>query len=562
MLFIVATTMLFGQTDYEKWKKAEAEKYKQWKDERDKAFSEFLKLEWKKFNAFKEQNLFDSPKPKKLPIAPPKPETKPELKPKAETKPEPKPEPKPETKPDVKPEAKPLPKPELKPEPKPEQKPEPKPELIPAPKPEPKPEPRPEPKPEPKPELKLEPKPDVKPEPKPESKPEPKPELKPEPKPEPKVVVDPKRNPSSVTLDFYEAKVPVQFDDGLNARLSGPPSGKTISEFWETMSRSNYEDYLKQAKAAKERMTLNDWGYCELLNKTAERLAPGSRNQSNLFVWFMLQKSGYQAKIGYSGDKIYLLLPTSNMLYGVPYYMFGTSDTKYYSISFDRSEKPQNVSMYSYEQSYPDATKLTGCRIDDAPSIQNDVQTRTLKFTHNASDYSIKVNFDRSAVKFYEYYPQTNFEVYFGAVPSMEATTTLLNELKPLIQGKSETEAVDFLLHFVQTAFEYKTDDDQFSREKPLFPEETLFYPASDCEDRSILFSYLVRKLLGLEVVGLDYPGHIATAVRFNGNVLGDQVTHQNKKFIICDPTYINADHGMCMPQFKNIKPGIIAMKG
>ena len=40
----------------------------------------------------------------------------------------------------------------------------------------------------------------------------------------------------------------------------------------------------------------------------------------------------------------------------------------------------------------------------------------------------------------------------------------------------------------------------------------------------------------------------------------GDYIIFQNEKYIICDPTYINADIGMAIPQFKNVKPKIIAL--
>ena len=91
-------------------------------------------------------------------------------------------------------------------------------------------------------------------------------------------------------------------------------------------------------------------------------------------------------------------------------------------------------------------------------------------------------------------------------------------------------------------------------------PEETLYYPSSDCEDRSILFSYLVTHLLGLRVIGLDYPGHIATAVQFHTPVAGKMVNYKNLQFTICDPTYVNADAGMCMPQFEHVEPKIISL--
>lgn len=535
LAMLIGTSISPAQDDYEKWKKEEADKYQQWKDARDKEFTEFLKTEWKAFKTFKEQTLFDTPKPKTLPVAPPRPATKPETKQKLQ------PGQKPEVKAESKPETKIVPIPESKAEPKPELKPESTPEV--------------------KPQPKVEPQPESKIESKPESKPLEKPIVKAEPAPGSNAIVDPVKNPNSMSLEFYEANVPLLYGNGLNAHLEGAPSGKTISAFWEAMSKSNYEDFIKQALLYKDRMKLNDWGYCEFLNKTAERLYPDSRNESNMFDWFMLTKSGYQTKIGYSGENIYLLLPTSGVLYGVAYYMFGNSNTKFYNVMFDRYEKPEISKLFSYDQDYPNATKLAAYQVDTAPRIRNDIQTKVLKFTHNGSEYTVKVEYDRSAVKFFEYYPQTDLEVYFDAVPSTDARTSLLDALRPLLKERSETESVDLLLHFVQTAFKYETDDEQFGREKPFFPEETLYYPGSDCEDRAVLFSFLVRNLLGLEVVGLDYPNHVATAVRFKGDVNGDQVVYQNRKFVICDPTYINADYGMCMPQFKNIKPGIIALK-
>jgi len=256
-----------------------------------------------------------------------------------------------------------------------------------------------------------------------------------------------------------------------------------------------------------------------------------------------------------------LLLPASNTLYAVAYYVFANSDQKFYNVLFDRFEKPRIAQLYSYDQDYPNATKLTGYQISSPPSIQPDTKAKTLKFVDNGSEYTVTVHYDQSSVKFYEYYPQTDLEVYFDAVPSNDARKSLLEAMRPFVQDKSETDAVNVLLHFVQTAFPYKTDDEQFGREKPFFPEETLYYPGSDCEDRAVLFSFLVRNLLGLKVVGLDYPNHVATAVRFSSNVNGDQVVVGNVIYTVCDPTYINADFGMCMPQFKKVKPGIIALK-
>ena len=123
----------------------------------------------------------------------------------------------------------------------------------------------------------------------------------------------------------------------------------------------------------------------------------------------------------------------------------------------------------------------------------------------------------------------------------------------------TEQQAVNFLLRFVQTSLKYETDSEQFGEENYLFPEETLFYPYSDCEDRAVLFAWLVRSLLKLDVIGLDYPGHVAAAVSFSEKVNGASIDYHGKTYVVTDPTYINARAGMVMPGYRQHKPRVIA---
>jgi hypothetical protein len=74
------------------------------------------------------------------------------------------------------------------------------------------------------------------------------------------------------------------------------------------------------------------------------------------------------------------------------------------------------------------------------------------------------------------------------------------------------------------------------------------------------LFSCLVRELLGLDVVLLNYPEHLATAVCFNEEVKGDYLLVGDKTYIICDPTYINARVGECAPKYKSISPTVVVL--
>lgn len=99
----------------------------------------------------------------------------------------------------------------------------------------------------------------------------------------------------------------------------------------------------------------------------------------------------------------------------------------------------------------------------------------------------------------------------------------------------------------------------QFGYEKSFYVEENFYYSANDCEDRAVLLAFLVRNLLHLDVHLLYYPGHEATAIRFSDqSIKGDGYVYQDgSKYIICDPTYIGAGVGQCMPEYENVKPKV-----
>jgi hypothetical protein len=379
------------------------------------------------------------------------------------------------------------------------------------------------------------------------------PKLGPECQPVPEA---PKTPEAAVTdkFEFFGEEVRIPSDPALKVRLNGPPGNRTIAAYWKQVGRTNFPPTVDHLLGLRERLRLNDWGYYQLLMQTAESLQ-GDDNAATLFCWFLLCKSGYKTKVGYSEGTVYLLVPTAQILYGIPYY--NLEGTRYYNFTyFKKAEKPGR--LYTYQDDYPGAEQPLRLLLEKPPAIRKDIAIRRLKFQYAGKSYEIPVTYNPNAIRFFATYPQTDLPVFFTAAIESEAEKSLLAGLGPIIAGKRETEAINIILRFVQTAFEYQTDEQQFGREKYLFAEETLFFPYSDCEDRSILFSYLVSRLTGLEVVGLHYPGHIATAVRFSEKVPGDQLVIGGKSYVICDPTFINADIGMAMPQFKTVTPEVI----
>ncbi|NQU85809.1 MAG: hypothetical protein HQ541_08620, partial [Mariniphaga sp.] len=174
--------------------------------------------------------------------------------------------------------------------------------------------------------------------------------------------------------------------------------------------------------------------------------------------------------------------------------------------------------------------------------------------------YSLNIKYNQNLINFYRDYPQVNINIYFDAAVSLETKESIVEGLKPIINNMTETEALSFLLYFVQTSFDYQTDEKQFNKEKFFFPEEVFYYPYSDCEDRSVLFAYLVKELLNNKVIGIEYPGHIATAVKLNQDSEGDYLVYDGEKYIIADATFENAPLGMTMPEYRGKEAKIIEL--
>ncbi len=358
-----------------------------------------------------------------------------------------------------------------------------------------------------------------------------------------------------VAFDFYGVPVSLAFDKKMAVRLGGKLSNKEVSRFWDELSRTDTDSLLKQLKAYRQELDLNGWGYAMFLHRAGYQLFGKRENEALLFTWFVLSKEGYDARVGFSGNTVLLMLPTEKEVFGLPFFTY--SGKKYYVANFSSRRSPVK-NVYSYDGGYPGAERRLSLAVKSLPAIKAEPVERQLNFSFAGKRHTVKTVYDRNVIAYFKAYPVTELDVYFTSAVSDQLAYTLLTSLKPLLEGRSEQDAVNLLLRFVQTAFAYKTDGDQFGREKYFFPEELFYYDYSDCEDRSVLFAFLVNALLGLDVVALDYPGHIATAVRFNEKVNGASVRYRGGRYVISDPTYVNANAGAVMPQFRSVKPAVI----
>lgn len=340
--------------------------------------------------------------------------------------------------------------------------------------------------------------------------------------------------------------------DKLKNRLSLHGIAESdIARGWEDLCEANDQSLINDCLATKEELNLNDWGYLLLAEKVAMELCnrTSATNEVVMVQMFILCQSGYRAKVARLGSgRLVLLFATNDMIYAKSFLTI--EGTRYFR--FDVTAEGNREQLFTYNRDFANSRQLVGMNIDREQFFRGGLKKKELR----AKAYpavTVKSVVNEGLIAFYKDYPQCDFSVYVGAPVSQEVQQAVLPVLRAAIEGMKQADAANLLLNFVQTAFEYETDDVQFGYEKPFFIEELFYYPFCDCEDRSVLYSYLVRTLLGLDVVLLDYPGHVATAVRFTNDVAGDYISVRNATYVICDPTYVGADIGHAMPQYKNV---------
>ena len=374
-------------------------------------------------------------------------------------------------------------------------------------------------------------------------------------------VTPPAVKPSAPTGDLFTAssdKQMVNFcgqkvyvDKSLKGVCSiGNMRENAIADAYEAMCKADYKALVDDCRKVKKELNLNDWGIFLFVREASKTLCT-DENAAVVMQQFLLNELGYKSKMARRADRNQMLLfvAADCQVYGHPY--FTKDGLNYYNLTSNES-----CQFYMCQEDSPKAKSKLNMQVNHAPALNAGMVNSVHK--NRSGSVAVSVDVPKSLMEFYGSMPQCDYSVYVNAEVNPSVASKVLSTLAPLVNGKSEAEAANLLINFVQTGFQYATDQEQFGYEKPFFVEELFYYPYCDCEDRSVLYSYLVRNLLKLDVVLLDYPNHIATAVCFNENVSGDFVTVGGKKYVVCDPTYIGASIGKAMPQFKNVAAKVL----
>ncbi|MGN0189080.1 MAG: hypothetical protein ACI395_06150 [Candidatus Cryptobacteroides sp.] len=349
------------------------------------------------------------------------------------------------------------------------------------------------------------------------------------------------------SYDFYGQIVRIPYPEQIADYEMAGNSEKDVAGFWNALSESDYNSVIGRLEGYASEMGLEGWSLFLLVENLSKAVfGPDRKDEMEVFKTFLLNQMGLDARMGLADGRLLTTVCIKEQVYSRIYCEF--DGRKYYF-----SPDVHNVKRYkSYSAKFSDNLSPVSVEISKPMHLGgNDAVSVVTKCSKVfSSDIPLPVN--SSQCGFYLDYPQVDVNIYARAVYDSAFTSALVDAFRPFVSGMDELAQVNLLLKFMHYDFSYSTDGDQFGYEKPFFLEENFIYPSNDCEDRSILFSFLVRNLLGLDVVLLQYPNHIATAVCFSKEVPGDSFLFEGRRFTVCDPTYIGAKAGMTMSGYRD----------
>ena len=334
-----------------------------------------------------------------------------------------------------------------------------------------------------------------------------------------------------------------------------------LADAWQWMSEDIYNNVLRDCLELRIRLQLCDWAYLLLLQELSSAFLGKDSNEATLFMAYLFCQSGYEMKLAETNGKLYMLYGSEYAIYELPYWVI--DGKQYYPL-----DGQIGSSIQICQADFPNAKPLSLSITKELRFAVKETKARTLQ-AKAYPDMKAAVCTNQNLLDFMATYPSsmigenfcTRWAMYANTPLSQIAKHSLYPALQKAISGKSQAEAANMLINFVQTAFVYEYDDKVWGQDRAFFADETLYYPYCDCEDRAILFTRLIRDLLGLRTALVYYPGHLAAAVCFTeNNIDGDYLLIDNKQFLVCDPTYIGAPIGETMPGMNNEEAKVILM--
>ncbi|WP_373092017.1 hypothetical protein [Zhongshania sp.] len=316
-------------------------------------------------------------------------------------------------------------------------------------------------------------------------------------------------------------------------RLKGLEPSALLSFRRAFLQHSAFETLSQYAQFLTQRYTEGPWAAIQLLAANCELLYTFREDQQGC-LWILGQQQGLDIRVARSVGGLELLIKSPQTWFDHPYFLLG--EERFQLIEKSHYIALPNPRLQIHTQPHPQAVR--GVRIRPSRGLR-------LAMRHTRSrvlGQQISISVDEDHARYLANLPILDITDYLDDSLPDYLAEQLQAPLLASLSGLTPQAQIEQLLKWLQ-ALPYQIDEEQFGREKPMTLTELLYFDASDCEDRVYALAVIARRLLGIDVAALKFPGHLSAAVKLAG------------KWQEADPTYVGAGLNERQPVYWNIEP-------
>jgi hypothetical protein len=310
-------------------------------------------------------------------------------------------------------------------------------------------------------------------------------------------------------------------------------------DFYYDLDDVDYEKTLSQLTNYKKKYELDDYGFLLLIDKFLNELTLLS-NQRTLLEWFILSKNNYDVLLGINNNAKYILLckEDDNVL---NMYSYIIDNKEYFNLKFNNDNNLNYLFHFT-----PNEGQNSFTLGNSLPLLKKNIEKKNISFLYLGNSYTYQININLNITNYLDDLPMINFgKHYINFGFSKPLKRTLLTQLEKDIKNfDSIVDKLNFLLFFTQI-IPYKVDKTVHGKEHWAFPEQAIYLNYLDCEDKSILFAYLVWELLEIKSVLYIYKSKTSGHANVGIAIDNLHISNPDKKiingieYIICEPTNI-----------------------
>lgn len=375
------------------------------------------------------------------------------------------------------------------------------------------------------------------------------------------------------TVDFkiYGKKFEVQLTDKINSGYKAITSNcegiKYFSKYMEVYLA--HEELIPQFDNIVTELELNTYGYLLLIDSFVDKVfSEKSKEDKKLLKWYLLVKSGFDSIVTCSEAGFNIYCRFDEDFFYLKNVVLPEKKLRYYSIDMIDN----HVESYQVERFCDDETSTSSRMVITIPNkdiikevFAIDIISVKHTFDYQGTTFDLDIQLNKNALTFFRELPLLRKITYYIAGSDV-FRKSIHDNFDSLLNDKSFREQIDILLAFCQS-FDYAEDADIFGKEKYFFPEQTLFYNKSDCDDRVILFALMLKELLNIKsAIALktnERIDHLFIGIELDKEQVNlfnerDYFLHEGKVYLFCEPTGVNYKSGGRYPELFDSELSII----